>query len=218
MVLGHHKRAVGTFSTYQEAETALRELRDSGFSMDRVSLVGRDTDRHDQIAQGNAGDRIAEGTKHAAHDTEADEGAKTGAVTGGALGGLTGLLVGLGVAAIPGIGPIMLGGAAATALATTLAGGAIGAAAGGLVGGLVGLGIPEDRARVYSDRVSRGDYLIMVEGSEEEIRRAETILSRRGIQEWGIYDSPMSDSDQTVHPAATMPPTGTPYPGDPTRL
>ncbi|UBF29019.1 general stress protein [Kovacikia minuta CCNUW1] len=140
MALGHHKRAVGTFSSYQEAESALRELRDSGFSMDRVSLVGRDVDRHEEIARGNAGDRLAEGTKRAAHDTQADEGAKTGAVAGGTLGGLTGLLVGLGVAAIPGIGPIMLGGAAATALATTLAGGAIGAAAGGLVGGLVRLG------------------------------------------------------------------------------
>jgi hypothetical protein len=215
MALGHHKRAVGTFSTYQEAEAALRELKDSGFSMDRVSLVGRDAERHDSVATGNAGDRIAEGTKHAAHDTEADEGAKKGAVAGGALGGLTGLLVGLGVAAIPGIGPIMLGGAAATALATTLAGGAIGAAAGGLVGGLVGLGIPEDRARVYNDRVSRGEYLVMVEGSEDEIHRAESILSRRGIQEWGVYDSSTTDTAYTTHPGGTVPPTGSPYPGDP---
>jgi len=214
MVLGYHKRAVGTFSSYSEAETALRELRDSGFSMDRVSLVGRNGDHHDEIAQGDAGDRLRSGAKHAAHDTEADEGAKKGAVTGGALGGLTGLLVGLGAIAIPGIGPIMLGGAAATALATTLAGGAIGAAAGGLVGGLVGLGIPEDRARVYSDRISRGDYLVMVEGSEEDIRRAETILNRRGIQEWGVYDSPASDADRTTYPAGTTHPTGTPYSDD----
>lgn len=197
MALGHHKRAVGTFSSYQDAETAVRELRDSGFPMDRVSVVGRDTERAADIASaGNLGDK----GKQVAHDTQADEGAKKGAAAGGALGGLTGLLVGLGALAIPGIGPVMLGGALATALATTISGGAIGAAAGGLVGGLVGLGIPEDRAKVYNDRVSRGDYLVIVDGSEDDIRRAEAILSQRGIQEWGIYDATATDVNR-AYPA-----------------
>lgn len=189
MVLGHNKRAVGTFANYRDAEMALRELQSSGFSMDRVSIVGRDVERHGDIAGVDTSDRISQSGKQVAEDTHADEGAKTGAATGGALGGLTGLLVGLGALAIPGIGPVMAGGALATALATTVAGGAIGAAAGGLVGGLVGLGIPEDRARLYSDRVSHGEYLVMVEGSEDEIRRAESVLRSRGIQDWGIYDA-----------------------------
>lgn len=193
MVLGHNRRAVGTFATYQDAEMALRELQSSGFSMDRVSIVGRDMQHGGDVAGADMSDRISASGKQMADDTRADEGAKTGAATGGALGGLTGLLVGLGALAIPGIGPVMAGGALATALATTLAGGAIGAAAGGLVGGLVGLGIPEDRARVYSDRVSRGEYLVMVEGSDDEIRRAEAILRNRGIQDWGIYDATVSD-------------------------
>jgi hypothetical protein len=175
----------------------LVELRDSGFSMDRVSVVGRDIDRHSEVAGAGASDRLSDAGKHAAHDTEADEGVKKGAATGGALGGLTGLLVGLGALAIPGIGPVMLGGAAATALATALSGGAIGAAAGGLLGGLVGLGIPEDRAKGYSDRVSHGEYLVMVDGSDDEIRRAEAILNRRGIQDWGIYDAPTAASSST---------------------
>jgi hypothetical protein len=197
MALGHHKRAVGTFSRYQDAETAVRELRDSGFPMDRVSVVGRDSDRAADLA--DAGD-LGDKGKQVAHDTQADEGAKKGAATGGALGGLTGLLVGLGALAIPGIGPVMLGGALATALATTITGGAIGAAAGGLVGALVGLGIPEDRARVYNDRVSRGDYLVIVDGSEDEIHRASGILSHRGIQEWGVYDATATDVDRAAYP------------------
>lgn len=200
MALGHHKRAVGTFSSYQDAETSVRELRDSGFPMDRVSVVGRDTDRAADIA--GAGTHVGDKSKQVAHDTQADEGAKKGATAGGALGGLTGLLVGLGALAIPGIGPVMLGGALATALATTLTGGAIGAAAGGLVGALVGLGIPEDRARVYNDRVSRGDYLVIVDGSEDDIRRAEAILSHRGIQEWGVYNATAHENaDRTTYPS-----------------
>lgn len=208
MALGHHKRAVGTFSNHQDAEVALRELKESGFSMDRVSVVGRDIDRHTDVSGADTSDNLTDATERAAQNTEADEGVKKGAVAGGTLGGLTGLLVGLGALAIPGVGPVMLGGALATALATTLSGSAIGAAAGGLVGGLVGLGIPEDRAKVYGDRVSRGEYLVMVDGSDDDIHRAEAILSHRGIQDWGIYDAtgsdrnPIDDSPSTIFPDA----------------
>jgi hypothetical protein len=181
------RRAVGVFRSRQDAEYALFELRDSGFPMERVSVIAQDGDRPATIA----------GTE--ATGNKADEGATVGAVSGGALGGLTGLLIGLGALAIPGIGPIMLAGAGATVLATTLAGGAIGAATGGLVGGLIGLGIPEERARRYHDRVAQGDYLVMVEGSDAEIARAATILHRRGVEDYGVYDLPAG----TVATAAT---------------
>lgn len=178
-----HRRVIGTFASRSDVEMALRELKDANYPMNKVSVIARDADREPDIAGVDV--------KKSA-DNKADEGAVTGAVTGGALGGLTGLLVGLGALAIPGIGPVILAGAEATALATTLAGGAIGAAAGGLVGGLIGLGIPEDRAKVYDQRVARGDYLVMVGGTEDEIRQAEMILNRRNIQEMGIYDIPAS--------------------------
>lgn len=188
-----HRRAVGVFPTRQAAEHALHELRDSGFAMDRASVIARDADRHDNIAGADVRD-------HA--DNKADDGAKVGALSGGALGGLTGLLVGLGTLAIPGVGPILLAGAGATALATTVAGGAIGAVAGGLVGALVGMGIPEDRAKVYSDRVARGDYLVMLDGTDAEISRAESILHRRGVEDYGVYDAP----DRTGHTVDTVHP------------
>jgi hypothetical protein len=143
--------------------------------MNQVSLIGKDTN-------GGVNRNLERGNK-------ADEGLKAGAATGGALGGLGGLLVGLGALAIPGVGPVIAGGAAATALATTLTGGAVGAAVGGIAGGLVGLGIPESRAKVYSDRFQRGDYLIIVDGTDAEIHHAETILNRVGIEEFAIYDA-----------------------------
>jgi hypothetical protein len=193
MALKHNKRAVGVFSRRQDTELALRELRDANFPMDRVSVITQDKDKNNITGTGDR-DEVREHS----HGNKADEGAKTGAITGGALGGITGLLVGLGTLAIPGIGPIMLAGATATAIATTLAGGAIGAAAGGLLGALIGLGIPEERARVYNDRVSRGHYLVLVEGSDDEIRRAEAILHNRGIEEWGVYDHPDSRTTTTT--------------------
>lgn len=179
--VGRQRRAVGVFPTRRDAEDALHELRDSGFAMNRVSVITRDADRGDEIAGADVRDRVG---------NKADEGATLGALSGGVLGGLTGLLVGLGTLAIPGIGPVMLAGATATAIATTLSGTAIGAVAGGLLGALVGLGIPEERARVYNERVARGQYLVIVDGTDEEIARAEAILSRRGIEEYGVYDAP----------------------------
>jgi len=177
---GVAKRAIGVFSHRRDAEAAITELRDAGFPLNRVSIIAKDTNGHG-IAGVDVDKNVGKGNK-------ADEGVKAGAATGGVVGGLTGLLVGLGTLAIPGIGPVIAGGAAATAIASTVAGGAIGAAAGGIVGGLVGLGIPEDRARVYSDRFQKGDYLVIIDGTEAEIREAETILRRRGIEEFAIYD------------------------------
>ncbi|MBD2344108.1 general stress protein [Anabaena subtropica] len=182
------RRAIGVFPHRRDAEAALTELRDAGFSMNQVSLIAKDSSGNSTTG---AGANLGKGNK-------ADEGAKTGAATGGALGGLGGLLVGLGALAIPGVGPVIAGGAAATAIATTLAGGAIGAAAGGIVGGLVGLGIPEERARVYSDRFQRGEYLIIVDGREAEIQHAEAILKRRGIQEYSVFDA--TDLHDTSRP------------------
>ncbi len=179
-----NKRAIGTFSNHADAETALRELRDSSFPMNQVSVVGHDVERNSNMAGADGSDRLSD----LGDGNRAEQGAATGAATGGAVGGLTGLLVGLGMVAIPGVGPVMLAGAAATTLATALTGGVIGAATGGIVGGLVGLGIPEDRARKYSDRIDQGDYLVMVQGSDDDIRRAQKILSHRGIDDWGIYD------------------------------
>lgn len=190
------KRAVGVFATRRETEHALGELRAGGFDMDRVSVIAKDADSKGEIAGIDVQDSA---------DNKADEGATKGALTGGTVGGLTGLLVGLGLVAIPGIGPIMLAGAAATTIATTLAGTALGAAAGSLLGALVGLGIPEEAARAYSDRVERGDYLVLLDGSEAEVAKAETILSRGGIQHWSIYESPAVDTDRDPYRAPGTP-------------
>ena len=184
MVVSLRRRAIGVFSNRTDIEKALHELKNSGFSMDRVSVIAKDRDRRDDIAGTPVQERVGD---------KSDEGAATGAVTGGVLGGLTGLLVGLGSLAIPGIGPIMLAGATATTLATTLAGAGIGAAAGSLIGALIGLGIPEERARVYNERVERGQYLVIVDGTDAEIATVEAVFNRHGVEEFAVYDHPNTD-------------------------
>ena len=178
---GQYQRAVGVFKNRADAEATVRDLDAAGVSMERVSVIARDADEVGGVGTG------VDDTK--AVGNHADDGATAGAVTGGALGGLGGLLVGLGALAIPGIGPVMLAGAGATAIATTLTGGAIGAAAGGLAGALVGLGIPEERARVYNDRIAAGDYLVMVNSVDADIVPTRAIMARHNVEEFEIYGS-----------------------------
>lgn len=188
-----YQRAIGTFHSRAATEEALHTLRQSGFNMDLVSVIAKNSE--DVASVGNVKVR----DRDEPIDNKADEGAATGAAAGGAAGTIAGLLVGLGALAIPGVGPILLAGAGATALATTLAGTAIGAAAGGLLGGLIGLGIPEDEARIYNDRISRGDYLVMITGGEVSVRMAEAILRENGIEELRIYNIPAPvNADRTL--------------------
>lgn len=179
MVLSQYQRAVGVFTHRIDAEQALHELRDSGLAMEKVSVVVQNTERNHEIAN----DQIKERT-----GDKSDEGATVGGLSGGAVGGLTGLLVGLGTLAIPGVGPIMLAGAAATALVTTLVGASIGAATGTFAGALVGWGMSEEQASAYNERVKHGHYLIIVDCTSAEIAKVEVILQRWGIEEFGIYE------------------------------
>jgi uncharacterized protein (TIGR02271 family) len=112
--------------------------------------------------------RLAEQT-----GTKAGEAAAAGAITGGALGGLFGALAGIGALVIPGIGPIIAGGA----LASTLAGAGIGAAAGGLLGALVGMGIPEEDARYYERALEQGGILLSVDAGGRAVEARDILVS-----------------------------------------
>jgi hypothetical protein len=133
------QRAIGTFTSYELAENALRDLKQTGFLMHQVSLIGRDVNRHAEFTGVHTNSTITGVEDLNTGVKDAGAATQTGAAAGSALGGITGLLVGLGAIAIPGVGPVMLAGAAATAIATAISGTAIGAAAGSLAGGLTGM-------------------------------------------------------------------------------
>jgi hypothetical protein len=181
MTIGKERRGIGVFPHQQDAEAALDELRETGFPMDKVSVIAKKEDGHESV----------EGTdlsKKASHPV--DKGAKIGSITGTTIGILTGILAGMSTVIVPGVGPVILAGSLAEAFAVTLASAGAGAVSGGVVGMLAALGIPEERGKVYSDLLARGDYLIVIEGKSDELMRAEMILlNDRGIKEWSIYDA-----------------------------
>lgn len=172
-------QGIGVFPNRQTTEAALTALQKARFPMQQVSIFAKNSpDRLDALNRVNTHDVMAE---------QAEAGGKTGAVAGTALGGLGGLLVGISTIAVPGVGPFIAAGSLGTLLATTLAGSGIGAISGEVIGAFVGLGVPDRQATVYGDRLSRGDDVIMVEGNQEQLHRAEAILTVHNIQEWGVY-------------------------------
>jgi hypothetical protein len=196
------KRGIGVFSSYDSAESALIQLKSAGLGMERVSLIGRDVERQVEVTGAKTSEALTDIGDEAARNRTAGEAAKNGAIAGTAFGGVAGLLVGLGALALPGVGPVMLAGAAATTLAATASGSAIGATAGSLAGGLVGLNVPDEQASMYSDRVAQGNYLVMIEGSANDLNKAESIFTKAGIQAWTLQDI-ADHHDRNVSPAST---------------
>ncbi len=161
--------AVGLFDKRDNAEKAIRDLKEAGFTGDQIGVAMRDRNAQGELIESTA--------------TNAAEGAVTGAVGGGILGGLAGLLIGIGALVIPGIGPVIAGGALATAfgtaVGTAVAGAGIGAAAGGIVGALVGMGVPEEEARYFESGFRSGRVLVSV-NAQGRVMEALDILERNG--------------------------------------
>lgn len=192
MTLDKQRLAVGVLSTNEETESALNQLRDSGFSIEKIGVIAKDSGRPSHRGSAKLTDTIAE---------RGQAGATMGVATGTGQGGLGGLLVGFGTLAIPGVGTVIAAQSVGTDLANILGGDGIGAFPDSWVRVLAGMGIPEKRASVYSDLVERGNCLIMIEGTNKELTKAEQILSERGIKEWEIYHTPKTDkvhSDNTT--------------------
>lgn len=108
-----------------------------------------------------------------AENTKAPQAAATGAGIGAALGGSLGIVAAVSVLAIPGIGPLLIAG--------PLLGAFAGAAAGGAVGVLVGVGIPEDEAKLYEERLKKGGLLVSIHTeSRDQADRARNIFQQTG--------------------------------------
>lgn len=163
---------VGVFSNRQDAEKAVKALRDQGFEKE-ISIAAKD-------------DRQGQGRGRGQSDMEAGNEAgmgmgnvSDGTAWGGALGGVTGLLAGVGALAIPGIGPIVAAGPLAAALT--------GAVAGGVAGGLLDMGIPEQEGKGYEEDIKQGRVLAIVEADGTRADTAEDLFREMGADRVKTY-------------------------------
>lgn len=144
---------LGIFSTREAADAAVTVLEKSGYDPKRISLVMRSPDN---------GQVTTEKSTHVLRPVV------EGATAGATIGGIAGILAGLTALTVPGIGALLIAGPIAAGLgitgaaATAVSGGITGVLAGGLVGGLVGMGLPEEIAKIYEDRIKSGGVLVAV--------------------------------------------------------
>jgi heat induced stress protein YflT len=149
---------VALFADQTAAERGIQALKAAGFTEQRIGVAVRDKQQQQEITEGTG--------------TQAAEGAAKGAMGGGMVGGVIGLLAGVGALVIPGIGPIIAGGA----LASTLTGAGIGAAAGGLIGALAGMGVPDEDAKHFERGFQEGGVLVTVDAGEDSARAREALI------------------------------------------
>ncbi|MEW6491669.1 MAG: hypothetical protein AB1589_03840 [Cyanobacteriota bacterium] len=175
MIFSQRKHGIGRFRSRQRAIKAFDELKNSGFPMNKISVLAQKPVRNDPLSQvGKSELTLTPG-----------EGAAAGAVVGATIGGSLALVAGLGALLVPGFGQAL----AVESLFIALVGSGASAAAGGLVGALRGWFLPEEVSLFYNNHISSDVYLVTVQGTENEIRHAESILTSWGIQEWRIIDA-----------------------------
>lgn len=181
-----HKHAVGMFPNHLHTESALSHLKAADFPMNKVSIVAQHITSADAVLR----------TTEPIVQTEAQfvryrtiERIDHGALDGAGWGSIASFLgAGLVTLAIPGIGLIVSAGTRAASIGLT-AGAFYGAVAGGLRGAAIGTNISNEQARYYGERIAQGRYLIVIKGTDSELRQAEMILSVQGIQNWLIFDT-----------------------------
>lgn len=182
------RQAVGVFSNRHHIESALDALKAADFPMQNVSVITQHLDPEDKAIE-TADTTVQSQAQFTSQQTTQRIG--EGALTGGSLGGAAGfLLSGLAILAVPGLGSIAVAG---MGLAT-------GAFYGALSGGLIKAGIGSEASPVggastlgnqvqnYTERLAQGQYLIVIDGTDDELDRSETILKTQGVEDWTIFD------------------------------
>jgi hypothetical protein len=158
------KTVVGLYDTSAQARQVMQDLLQHGVPRHEMSLImphpeGQEAERP------NGEEETAAVVRH--HGAE-----HLG--MGAVLGGIGGLVVGLSTLVIPGFGPMIVAGP----LAIALAGAGVGAYAGVIAGSLIHLGVSEQEAGHYAERLRRGGALVVVQLPHDLADRAEGIMNR----------------------------------------
>jgi uncharacterized membrane protein len=160
MAVTENQSVVAVYRNHADAEEAVRRLQRGGIPMQKVSIIGRDW-------------RVREDVEGYYRPSDA---VKEGAAEGAWIGSLFGMFMGFGFFLFPVAGPLIVLGPLAGLIAGAIGGAGIGA----LVSGLMALGIPENEALKYKARLEAGEFLVVVNGTQDEVARAREILQATG--------------------------------------
>ena len=153
---------IGIYDDHDAAVAAVGQLKDAGYAVNQLSIIGLTqtevVDENDHV--------IPENPISVA-----------GLGTGVALGTAVGVLTGVGIFAIPGLGFLF----GAGALVGAIAGFDFGLIGGGIASVLTTVGVNDENAKRYDDVLRRGKFLVVAEGTAEEVLHARDLLQGHAI-------------------------------------
>jgi hypothetical protein len=163
--------AVAVFAQHNEADNAVRKLADSGFSMKKLSVIGKGYHTEEKvIGFYNMGDRV-----------------KFWGERGAMWGGLWGWLLGGIFMTLPVVGPVVVVGYFATVVLAIIEGAAVVGGLSALAAAFYSIGIPKDSVISYENALKADEFVVLAQGSAEEVERARTILSAGGAKRVDVH-------------------------------
>jgi hypothetical protein len=164
---------VSIFNTHTEAEEGVKRLLASGFDTKKLSIIGRDYHSEEHVVgYYNTGDRV-----------------KYWGKLGAFWGGFWGLLFGSAFFFVPGIGPLVVGGPLVSWIIGALEGAVVFGGASAVGAALYSVGIPKDSVVKYETSLKSNKFLIVCQGTSEEINRSRDILTAAGSIQTDIHRS-----------------------------
>ncbi len=152
---------IALYDTHVEAEKAVRELQRSGFDMRKLSIVGKDYQKEDEVVgYYNIGDRM-----------------KAWGKTGAFWGGLWGLMFGSAFFFIPGIGLLLAAGPLVGWIVAALESAVVVGGLSALGAGLYSIGIPRDSIIEFETQIKAGKYAVIAHGSPDDIAKAKNTMA-----------------------------------------
>jgi hypothetical protein len=176
VVFGQHRCAVGTLANHLNAKQVFNELKRGGVPTPHISIVPVSSpETHLNLEPSKT--QISEVIENDTSEDE-DRAAMAAAIVGSLLGAVGGCLTGLGLLLVPEVGFVLAIGTWGTPLIATVAGAGLGAVSGGLIGSLGEGETSEEITDLDFEHDPMGEYLVMVEGTDDEVHQAETILEQ----------------------------------------
>ncbi|HXS37290.1 MAG TPA: general stress protein [Flavipsychrobacter sp.] len=155
------KSTIGVYDTHEKALEAIKKLKDNGFPVKQLSLIGKtETEAVDEQMNVMPKEEIN----------------ITGVTAGTAIGATLGILTGVGLFAIPGLGFLF----GAGALVGAIAGFDFGLIGGGIASVLTTVGVKNEAVKKYQKEIEEGKFLVVAQGSDEEVKHANEVLNAHG--------------------------------------
>jgi len=166
--------AVAVFSDLSGAENAIRALKNNGFDVRKLSILGKDFHSEDSVVGFyGASDRM-----------------KYWGKMGAFWGAMWAHLAGAAFLIVPGIGPVVIAGPVAGWIISALEGAVFVGGVSALGAGLVSLGISKDKAFEYESSMKAGKFLLILQGTDSDAIKARNTLESTDAEEIDIHRMP----------------------------